>query len=221
MIEAAANTTFPFIMFTLDEQEKSFFKKISKEYQRKIKKKSEILNTLGSAKSNLAGQIENEYYMESKYHNEIARILGPAIECHNANYNYIRDMSVNSKNCPLMLDQIWINLQKKYEYNPAHYHSGILSFVLWIDIPFLIENEKNTPNSRESTFLTNGCFYFLNPGNMPINGCGVQQTLIEADKKYEGKGLLFPSNMLHGVYPFYTSDKFRVSISGNFFVNVG
>ena len=35
------------------------------------------------------------------------------------------------------------------------------------------------------------------------------------DKKDEGTMLMFPSNTQHCVYPFYTSDEERISISGN------
>lgn len=218
MIEAAANTNTPFILFTLDEKEQKFFKNISKKFQLDIKNKK----PLKSAKYTLAGQLENEYHIEEENtKNKITQILEPIIRCHHENYNYLKDLTMNSKVYPLKLDRVWINLQKKYEYNPAHYHSGVLSFVIWVEIPFLIEDENNHPTSKGSTFQTNGNFYFLNAGNMPMTNCNVQQTVIKADKTFEGKGLLFPSYLLHGVHPFYTSNKYRVSISGNFMIDVG
>ncbi|BCU96073.1 MAG: hypothetical protein CM15mV11_1480 [Caudoviricetes sp.] len=41
---------------------------------------------------------------------------------------------------------------------------------------------------------------------------------IPLDKNYEWKMVLFPSRMYHGVNPFYTSDEYRVSISGNLYI---
>ena len=38
---------------------------------------------------------------------------------------------------------------------------------------------------------------------------------IPVDKKYEGKMALFPASLNHQVYPFYTSDEQRITISGN------
>jgi hypothetical protein len=35
------------------------------------------------------------------------------------------------------------------------------------------------------------------------------------DKEWEGKIALFPAKLNHLVYPFYTSDEPRISISGN------
>ena len=38
---------------------------------------------------------------------------------------------------------------------------------------------------------------------------------VPADKEWEGKMALFPASLNHQVYPFYTSDEYRISISGN------
>ena len=35
------------------------------------------------------------------------------------------------------------------------------------------------------------------------------------DKKDSGSFVIFPANICHSVNPFYTSDEYRVSISGN------
>ena len=43
---------------------------------------------------------------------------------------------------------------------------------------------------------------------------------VHVDKSYEGKMLMFPSFVQHGVYPFYTSDDYRITVSGNVSVNV-
>ena len=38
---------------------------------------------------------------------------------------------------------------------------------------------------------------------------------VPVDKEWEGKMALFPASLNHQVYPFYTSDEYRISISGN------
>ena len=218
MIGATANINVPYVLFTLDEEEHNLFKKISQKFQSDIKNKKSLRN----GKHTLAGQIENEYHIDDEeISNKIINILNPAVGYHYDNYNYLKDLTINSTVRPLKLDKVWINLQKKYEYNPAHFHSGVLSFVIWVEIPYLIEDENNHPTSKGSTFQCNGNFYFLNAGIMPLTNCNVQPTVIKADKTFEGKGLLFPSYLMHGVYPFYTSNKYRVSISGNFVIDVG
>ena len=39
--------------------------------------------------------------------------------------------------------------------------------------------------------------------------------VLPIDKAWEGTMILFPSSLNHNVYPFYTSDDYRISISGN------
>ena len=38
---------------------------------------------------------------------------------------------------------------------------------------------------------------------------------VDVDKSFEGKMLMFNSIQSHMVYPFYTSDDYRITISGN------
>ena len=40
------------------------------------------------------------------------------------------------------------------------------------------------------------------------------------DKTWEGTIVMFPSWLNHSVYPFYTSDDYRISISGNIVVKI-
>ena len=43
----------------------------------------------------------------------------------------------------LFISDLWVNYQKKYEFNPPHSHSGVASFVIFIHIPYdLSEEEK-------------------------------------------------------------------------------
>jgi len=39
--------------------------------------------------------------------------------------------------------------------------------------------------------------------------------LVEVDKSWEGTIIMFPAFLHHMVHPFYTSDEYRISISGN------
>lgn len=41
--------------------------------------------------------------------------------------------------------------------------------------------------------------------------------VLPTDKAFEGKICLFPSKLHHQVFPFYSSDEYRISISGNVF----
>lgn len=87
----------------------------------------------------------------------------------------------------------WINVQRKYEYIPNHDHAGFLSYSLWVRIP---EDSK-----FEFTYNT-------------ITG-EIFREQINITKHFEGTLLMFPSKLIHCVYPFYNSNDSRISISGN------
>ena len=38
---------------------------------------------------------------------------------------------------------------------------------------------------------------------------------LNVDKSYVGKMIMFKSSQVHGVYPFYTSNDYRITVSGN------
>ena len=109
------------------------------------------------------------------------------------------------------LKQLWVNYSKKHEFVPVHWHSGVYSFVIWVQVPYDINVERkkyfNTSNEV-------GSFYFRY--NTAIGGSSV--ICIPADKSWEWKMTFFPAKLDHGVNPFYSSDDYRVSIAGNVYV---
>ena len=166
------------------------------------------------ANSNLAGNIEKEFELvESKKYLE--NLLLPMYMEYDRIFNYFSQFDQLTNSVPFVLDRLWVNFQKKHEFNPPHTHSGVLSFVIWIDIPFDIEDEMNLSLAKNSLYPSPGYFQFLY-----TNGFGAIKTHdIQADKKYNNTMIMFPSKLMHTVYPFYTSDEYRVSVSGNFLLN--
>ena len=72
------------------------------------------------------------------------------------------------------------------------------------------DEKARFPHMKENEIRA-GHFCFLLTNEMGQ----ITDHVIPADKEWEGKMALFPANMNHQVYPFYTSDEYRVSISGN------
>lgn len=116
-----------------------------------------------------------------------------------------------TKNCELSISSTWVNFQKKYEFNPPHVHDGLFSFVIWHKVPFKMEDERaRLPNISEPDFRAGMfAFFFSDPSGR------ITQEALPVDNSWEGKVALFPASLNHCVYPFYTSDEYRVSISGN------
>ena len=114
---------------------------------------------------------------------------------------------------PIALDSFWVNFQKKYEFNPLHNHAGFASFIIFVNIPYDLKKEENyfrviTPNSTKHTSKLAFLNYFPHDGSINMKP-------ISVDKSFEAKMLMFRNSHLHTVYPFYTSDDYRITISGN------
>tara|TARA_B100000965_G_C19343324_1_gene648415 strand:- start:29 stop:697 length:669 start_codon:yes stop_codon:yes gene_type:complete len=115
----------------------------------------------------------------------------------------------------LYLKEFWVNFSKQHEFNPLHDHSGVLSFVIWMDIPTKFEEQHNMPFSKGSALPSASDFQMT---YIDVTGSPRAHT-IQMDPSLNGTMILFPSTMPHQVYPFYDCEKERVSISGNLYYN--
>jgi len=110
------------------------------------------------------------------------------------------------------LESLWVNFQKKHEFNPPHDHSGVFSFVIWMQIPTSYAEQRKLPICAESNadnHISNFAFSYTNTMGR------VSTFAYNMEKEAEGYMVMFPSQMLHQVFPFYESDGERISISGN------
>ena len=106
---------------------------------------------------------------------------------------------------------MWVNFQKKYEFNPIHNHGGVFSFVIWMYIPSSYKKECKLKFVKHANYKPVATFQFVT-----VNILG--QTITHEynlEPEDEGTMLFFPSQLNHQVYPFYTSNKKRITISGN------
>jgi hypothetical protein len=169
-------------------------------------------NNLGIQKK-LAGNLEEEYEIkidDEKISKDFLTIISGLIYEYEKRYYYPNSIQVLDNNLPYKLGEMWVNYQKKYEFNPLHKHPGIFSYVIWINIPYNIEDELKNPSSSNSNYNVPSFFQFV---YNDVYGTATHN--IPIDKTYEGKMIIFPSFLQHVVYPFYTSDEYRISISGN------
>ena len=61
------------------------------------------------------------------------------------------------------VDVPWVNVTEKYMYNPPHNHQGVYSWVLFHDIPYVLEEERKDYRVAMSNQPYPGCFYFVHP----------------------------------------------------------
>jgi hypothetical protein len=120
-------------------------------------------------------------------------------------------ITVLSENRPLYLDKLWVNFQEKHEFNPVHDHTGVFSFVIWVKIPYNLKNETALSPGANSAQPLAGHFSFYYTSVLGH----LSHFSIPADETMENTLLIFPSKLNHSVYPFYSSEDFRISVSGN------
>ena len=156
---------------------------------------------------NLAAFIEEEYLIEKSI-----LTLAPYLETMVQEYRQVYKCHLEEKE--FSLSKVWVNLQKKNEINILHNHDGNLSFVIWLKIPYKLDDEmnmKNAINAKAKEVSSNFALVYsdilgeINNFNLPV------------DKDWEGKIILFPSRLQHMVYPFQTSDEYIISVSGNIY----
>ena len=102
----------------------------------------------------------------------------------------------------------WINYMKRHEFNPLHTHDGMLSAVIFIDVPEEIEKEKTEWEGRTNCFSA-GALEFVHAKSFMNNGHA--KVIPKTGDMY-----IFPADMPHTVYPF-SSDVTRISMSFNVF----
>jgi hypothetical protein len=165
----------------------------------------------------LAGHIKHEYKISSSLKSVERVVLALANEYENT-FNYYNQVDMLTDDLPMCVENAWINFQSKGEFNPVHNHRGLYSFVIWLKIPYDLDEELSTfdlsgdPKNKKSI---NSIFQFLY-----VNSLGQISThQIYVNKKFENKILLFPAKTMHCVYPFFTSDEYRVSVAGNVMLN--
>ena len=161
--------------------------------------------------TSLAGQITKEYEISKS-----RQLLDPYLEdmgrAYQKEWEYYPKENPNDNK--LKVESVWVNMQKKLEVNPLHNHDGTLSFVAWLHIPFKLEDERNMENCKMSRTkeLTSTFQFVYNTALGTIANCPM---FVESG--WEGTIIMFPSKLLHMVYPFQTSDDYRISIAGNLF----
>ena len=159
--------------------------------------------------NSLAGQITKEYQITKSL-----PLLNPYLEemsrAYQKEWNYYPKENPNKND--LKVESVWVNMQKKLEVNPLHNHDGTLSFVAWLYVPFQLEDERNMENCKNSrTVELASTFQFVYTTALgTIANCP-----LFVEKGWEGRICMFPAKLLHMVYPFQTSDDYRISIAGN------
>ena len=98
----------------------------------------------------LAGAIDQEYFVDG-----LKDVLEPYLiwlsNEYDSHYHYTQTvdyMDIGDRKWQFSVDNVWANFQRKHEFNPVHNHGGTLSFVIWVQIPYDLEEEDKQSKAR-------------------------------------------------------------------------
>ena len=196
------------------------FEKLKEETQKKFAPKNNQLagqirreETLGHLIPDVEPVIANEI---QNYDTYVTKVIPSFLR------RMILDRTQGGEKNPLKIKlrllELWVNHMKQYEFNPIHSHDGLFSFVMFIKVPFLLEEmHKMAPGSKSPTNAA-GSLTFFHPGN-PFQDSFYREEIFYPDKTWEGKILIFPAYLCHQVQPFYGTEEERITISGNVYAD--
>ena len=109
------------------------------------------------------------------------------------------------------LKDLWVNYQKQHQYIPAHHHTALFSFVVFMKIPTHWKEQHALSFSVNSNQPVASDFQFLlGQGNGQV-----QLMYFPLCPEDEGRMMFFPAWLHHQVFPFYGTEKERITVSGN------
>ena len=186
---------FPNLGFLIDDVPKNILKSLNQ----KISEANIDVSNM------LAGNISKEYdLLHAK--DLLESYLIELFHFYNESYNYTNLVDQVNQPVPITLNNLWVNFQEKGEFNPSHKHSGIMSFVIWLDIPYDIKEESKDAGTFE--FVYTDILGNTIPYKIPV------------DKNFNGKIIMFPNRLMHSVYPYFSTEKQRITIAGNLALDV-
>ncbi len=194
----------PFLYGKLDKETvKYLWKRVKKAEKEKV-----------SYSGNLAGNISSSLEITDKdnffYNKTLKTVVSNYFD--NCFYKQSNVANINfgkEEITGFCIRNFWVNYQKEYEFNPLHNHTGVFSFVVWLQIPFEVEDQKLLVSKSNSPCASTFQFVYTD-----ILG-QIRNFEVSLGSANEGEICLFPHSLCHQVYPFFNCKKDRISLSGN------
>ena len=156
---------------------------------------------LKSWNDQLAGKIAEEKVVDDLMTDEIRDVFQWCFQ----QYLIINDFQGLSPS----LTKAWINEMKSGEYNPIHYHMGDDSEIGLSSVLMLKRPDWYGVEAAREEAPANGWLEFTGGDQSPLS---MSQKRVDAQV---GEFYVFPYTLLHGVYPFNSTDEVRRTLSYN------
>jgi hypothetical protein len=124
--------------------------------------KQNLKNFDEPANIHLAGNIKKEFLF-NKHIPKIAPWLLSHVsksEHFNQLFNKMK-RKYNPEPQKICLYNMWINFQKKTEFNPVHQHDGLLSFIIFVQIPYSSKMQRELSPGKNSNSDSAGKLEFV------------------------------------------------------------
>ena len=139
-------------------------------------------------------------------------VLNPIIQEYVADYGFPEKLKTTHIH-DLTFQKFWANYTGKGEYQALHNHDAIWSFVIWLKLPAVANDEQSV---KDAMHPDAGDFILT---YSDIIG-RTRKVNWKLEKQYnEGHMLLFPSDLYHAVYPHFQTDEKRLSLAGDIVIN--
>ena len=139
-------------------------------------------------------------------------VLNPIIQGYVTDYGFPEKLKTTHIH-DLTFQKFWANYTGKGEYQALHNHDAIWSFVIWLKLPAVANDEQSV---KDAMHPDAGDFILT---YSDIIG-RTRKVNWKLEKQYnEGHMLLFPSDLYHAVYPHFQTDEKRLSLAGDIVIN--
>jgi hypothetical protein len=157
----------------------------------------------------LAGHLKNQFKYTDETSKWFYQSISPVLQKYRDGHCNFHNIS--NETVELTPIDLWINYMKAGDFNPAHYHGGDYSFVLFLDVPNELHKERE---EHEGTSVGPGELMFqFTQASKPR-----WATEGKSVKPRTGDMYIFPAQLMHWVCPF-KSNVTRISVSGNLFIS--
>ena len=146
---------------------------------------------------------------ENRFQKEV---LNPIIQEYVTDYGFPEKLKTTHIH-DLTFQKFWANYTGKGEYQALHNHDAIWSFVIWLKLPAVANDEQSV---KDAMHPDAGDFILT---YSDIIG-RTRKVNWKLEKQYnEGHMLLFPSDLYHAGYPHFQTDEKRLSLAGDIVIN--
>jgi hypothetical protein len=141
--------------------------------------------------------------------------MAPLVAGYNQQHRWPAECQVFKTAKNMRLEDLWVNYMGPGQATPIHNHGGVISFCMWLRVPYTRSMELDATPWIPRSDNINGDFAFHTVGDR-----GIRTIPLGVDRSWENSVAIWPAHLHHSVFPFYSSNELRISVAGNYWFDV-